>query len=458
MKKNTINVILCLFLGLLSTDSTAQFTNSGNVKIHSGASLSFFGDVTNNSSFIDSGLVVNMNGSLPQTIDGSSVISFNNLVIKNTHSAGITLAQDVNIKGVLTMNTGVLFTTAINILQVNNSATTTGASNSSFVSGPVCKTGNQPFVFPVGKNLVYAPIAISTPGLSTDQFIAEYFQTNPDAFYNVNSKDLSLDHVSVCEYWNLDKITGTSDVTVNLSWDTRSCGMTNLSEARVARWDGTQWKDHGNGGTSGSVSAGTIVSASSLSSFGPFTLASSSVSNPLPIELSSFTGSCSGGNITLEWTTATETNNDYFTVERSIDGLSWTTIQTVAGAGNSTSTLNYRFTDTQAYDEVLYYRLNQTDWNGLVKYYDVIMVTPCNDIFGNDLSIYPNPSTGNFNFVFNGDIHNVISIEIMNVLGERIYSGLPIDVVSLSDQPIGIYFFHLNLYSESIIQKIVIVK
>src|SRR3989344_3689005 len=221
----------------------------------------FFGNVTNNGTLTDSGTVVTFFSPSAQTIDGSSVTTFNNLTLNNASVSGITLGQAMNVRGILVFTDGYLVTTATNILGLTGTASVSGASNNSFVSGPAFKTGDQPFVFPVGKNVVYAPIAISAPVLTTDVFTAECFQTDPDALYSVISLEAGLDHVSQCEYWMLDRTTGSSDVTVELSWDTRSCGVTNMADLRVARWDGTQWTNKGNGGTTGTLAAGTVVSS-----------------------------------------------------------------------------------------------------------------------------------------------------------------------------------------------------
>jgi hypothetical protein len=75
-------------------------------------------------------------------------VTMNKLTIDN--SAGVTLSQADSISGVLTLTDGLLTTTTTNLITLNNSATVTGASNASFVNGPIKKTGNQAFIFPVG--------------------------------------------------------------------------------------------------------------------------------------------------------------------------------------------------------------------------------------------------------------------------------------------------------------------
>ncbi|TND08384.1 MAG: putative extracellular nuclease [Bacteroidetes bacterium] len=97
----------------------------------------------------------------------------------------------------------------------------------------------------------------------------------------------------------------------------------------------------------------------------PFDIACATI---LPVELLSFRGDAGKKDIALSWTTASEINNDYFTIERSVDGTHFETIGTVEGAGNSSQALAYHFTDGKPHDGINYYRLKQTDFNGEFSY------------------------------------------------------------------------------------------
>ena len=102
------------------------------------------------------------------------------------------------------------------------------------------------------------------------------------------------------------------------------------------------------------------------------------VTSIMPVELISFTASCNSGEVKCQWQTASETNNDYFTIDRSGDAAHWETAGTVTGAGNSSTILNYEFADIppslgerEPGGEV-YYRLKQTDFDGKYKYYNPV--------------------------------------------------------------------------------------
>lgn len=110
----------------------------------------------------------------------------------------------------------------------------------------------------------------------------------------------------------------------------------------------------------------------------------------LPIELSTFAGQNIGEMNELNWTTESESDNDYFTVQRSIDGVNFITIGTVDGAGNSNTILNYRMLDMDPMKGINYYRLRQTDFDGATSYSAVIAI---NTQGLSGIQIYPNPSS-----------------------------------------------------------------
>lgn len=103
---------------------------------------------------------------------------------------------------------------------------------------------------------------------------------------------------------------------------------------------------------------------------------------PLPIELLEFTGINIGQINKLSWVTATETNNDLFTVERSSNGYTWEEIGTVDGSGNSSQAIRYSFVDSSPNSGINYYRLKQTDFDGRFEYFNIIAIdnSKSNDI------------------------------------------------------------------------------
>lgn len=85
--------------------------------------------------------------------------------------------------------------------------------------------------------------------------------------------------------------------------------------------------------------------------------------NPMPVELISFNHECENDFTELKWTTATETNNMFFTIEKSENGMVFETVNTIAGAGNSNIHMEYSIN----VEANKYYRLSQTDYNGTTE-------------------------------------------------------------------------------------------
>jgi len=185
-----------------------------------------------------------------------------------------------------------------------------------------------------------------------------------------------------------------------------------------------------------------------------------SVSNNvvLPIELFSFTAECSSQKVFLKWSTASEKNNDFFTLEHSLDAIHWSDLGKVIGAGNSIVKTNYSFTDEEVYNVISYYRLKQTDFEGQYKYTPILFFNSCAEI-GQDIFIYPNPGNGKIKLYYNGDYKAIRDVFIYNSFGETIYHSETYQLgIDLFDKPEGVYFVHFNLNGSVIVKKMLIEK
>jgi hypothetical protein len=177
----------------------------------------------------------------------------------------------------------------------------------------------------------------------------------------------------------------------------------------------------------------------------------------LPLGLSSFTGVCDNGNTILEWSTATEADNKYFTVERSAGGTDWEVIGTVGGAGNSASPHTYSVTDKTHSQSNSFYRVMQTDFDGNNKYSVVLIVQKCSNDASGDIIPYPNPSDGKFALLYTGDRSQVTSTKIFNVLGEKVYESAGFTPeIDLTGKAPGAYFLQIHLNSRTIQQEIIV--
>jgi hypothetical protein len=255
---------------------------------------------------------------------------------------------------------------------------------------------------------------------AAESFTAEYFYTNPQVVYN-NNLAPTLAFISGCEYWTLDRLpsNSTAATSVTLTWDGNSCpAIPQVSDTRVAHFDLATWQDEGNSATTGTTAAGTVTSGAPVTYFSPFTIGLIPPT-PLPIEMLHFDGDCSGNSVVLKWSTATETNNDFFTVERSIDGTTFSAIGNADGAGNSTLVLHYQFSDTDPFAGTNYYRIKQTDFNGQFSYSKIIAIDT-KDCENNNLELTHAFFNGNDLEIDYLHASGPVTIEVYNTEGKLI--------------------------------------
>jgi hypothetical protein len=180
-----------------------------------------------------------------------------------------------------------------------------------------------------------------------------------------------------------------------------------------------------------SISGDRVVftlNATSLGTTGYYTIGTVDYQNsPLPIELLSFMAVPDGDKVDVAWETITETNNAYFTIEKSKDGINFTKVIDVPGAGNSTNYKNYAEVDYQPYEGTSYYRLKQTDKNGAYKYFTMV---PVNFTAQKNITVYPNPitNTTNFNVKVNGYPNQQVIVVLRDVQGREFVSKVLLTV------------------------------
>lgn len=149
--------------------------------------------------------------------------------------------------------------------------------------------------------------------------------------------------------------------------------------------------------------------------------------SPLPIELLNFnaTPNTTNNSVNISWETASESNNDYFTIEKSNNAIDFEILKTVNSKGvngNSLSHLNYQDIDYNPFSGTSYYRLKQTDFNGTYKYSNIVDVNFSNAL-NEGISVYPNPNQGTFILKFNGfkTQQSIANMTILNAIGQKVY-------------------------------------
>lgn len=147
----------------------------------------------------------------------------------------------------------------------------------------------------------------------------------------------------------------------------------------------------------------------------------------LPVELISFTASANPDHsVGLNWMTSTEINNEYFTIQKSRDGIVFSEVENIpskAPNGNSNALISYTTTDYYPYDGISYYRLKQTDNNGHSGYYNIVTV----DLEKSgkiEFTVYPNPNKGEFTVDFSGIENNhEVQVLLHDYMGKEVYTG-----------------------------------
>jgi hypothetical protein len=139
----------------------------------------------------------------------------------------------------------------------------------------------------------------------------------------------------------------------------------------------------------------------------------------IPVELTSFTASANYGEVNLHWITATETNNQGFEVQRS-NGSEFQTIAFIEGAGTTTESNIYTYSDKSVEVGKYSYRLKQVDFDGTFEYSNVVDVdVPAPAEFALDQN-YPNPFNPSTTIAFRLAVDSKVSLKVFDILGQEV--------------------------------------
>ena len=207
----------------------------------------------------------------------------------------------------------------------------------------------------------------------------------------------------------------------------------------------------GSGGTCNSDGSTAVANSNqACNSIGPIDVT-------FPIELLFFSAKPNKNQVEITWTTATEENNDYFTIERSQDGQNWVEVATIPGAGNSNTVLQYSFVDLNPLEGATYYHLKQTDYDGTSTFSEARVVQLAGNM-DNSIKVYPNPTLGQFQM----DVEHVDirEIHILNIIGQDVSATVTISqngeasfTIDLTGLPKGMYFVQTPKASKKVYKQ-----
>ncbi len=179
----------------------------------------------------------------------------------------------------------------------------------------------------------------------------------------------------------------------------------------------------------------------------------------LPVELQSFTGHCEGDINLLEWTTASETSNAWFIIERSNDGEHFEEIGKKMGSGNSEQKEYYSYTDQNPFPGTNYYRLKQIDFSGDFSYSNTISIIRSP---GHQILIYPNPAGAALNCGFYNTANETASFTVTDIIGNilreervKVVRGQNNFTVGTAGLSPGMYILNLYLSGRSLQSKFI---
>lgn len=385
------------------------------------------------------------NGAADQNISTtlSTGETFYNLAISKTSGNVIMSGStDMTVTGTLTLTAGGLDLNS-KVLNISNASVnaitrTNGFIKSENTSAPygqvkwIVGTAIGTYVFPFGKTSAaadYIPFtfqvtsagtgATGTVSLSTYATPASNLPL-PSGVTNVYSapgRDNSANTADRFWYITLNGYTVNPVTTVTFVASSDEVGS--ISFLKAQRWNSvtTKWDAPITGQTNPTPYS---VQVPGVSNFSPWTLSGNNI--VLPVELFSFEASLENGVVDLEWITAQETNNDFFTLEKSRDFESFYPVTRIRAAGTSKMKHAYKAIDHDPYSGTSYYRLKQTDFDGSTTYFKPVKV----EFSANDtpvIDVFPVPCDGNWIEVSITGLEESenIPVAVFNAQGKAVY-------------------------------------
>ena len=440
-KKLTIN-------GNLTIASTDGLDFSDGTTGTADGTIELYGNWINNgveSDFKEGNSIVKFMGTANQSIstaDPAGEEAFYALDI-NKSSGTVTMNDDVWIDKDIEGGTNALLTftqgkldlngKTIKIWNPNEQAVTRTSggivsektNNSSKVTWAIeNNTGAHIFPFINAANF-YIPFTFNlTAGDVDDLTVSTYptasnntpYPTTPQSVSNVDDAagvDNSTNTVN--RFWQIDKTGSSGTASLTFTYGDNEWDAGEPSDYEAQRWNAptSLWQAALPGQTQNVAS--NSVTVPNVTTFSPWTLASKL--SPLPIELLSFSAQYDGHkNVELTWTTATEVNNDFFSVERSTDAVNFEEVCRVKGSGTSLQKKKYGCVDTDPKKGISYYRLKQMDFDRTFSYSQIEPVSIGRD---EDIKVYPNPNeTGKLKIATGS---NRAFIKVFDGIGKMVY-------------------------------------
>lgn len=403
----------------------------------SAADFSVRGDFISEGSWNDGNDTHTFNGTADQSIQGTVSPTFYNMVVNKsvgTLYIGVNTAVDNQLDmqdGPIDLSDGtngydlIINNTAVSAINWTSgsgaylvSEKTDFTSTLSWAINTTTGTHIIPFgnaagtEFPVYLTLSSGDIGIVSvatyPTADDNTPYAPTVTTMDDQYGTDNSANV------VNRFWDLNK-TNSGAATVRFYYADVDVPSGGESDLQPQRWSGSQWESHAdsNPGGSSNDAANNYAEGVDITSFSPWTLAT--LSQPLPVEMLSYGAYCQEGGAVLNWSTASESDNDYFELQKSDNGIDFYHLAKVKGAGNSTVKIDYTYEDETLIRDSRYYRIKQVDMNGKYEYFGPFSIQACQK--GEYYAYY---SASIINLNLNLEYSDYITVELRDMSGKII--------------------------------------
>jgi hypothetical protein len=426
---------------------TNQVQAATNGVVDNQGSMTVSGDWSNtagNNVFSTAAGLVTLNGSAAQTIGGTATTNFYNLTLANTYTTipQFTLGVATNARNTLTMTSGKV-NLATYTLTLGTAAATPGTLTytsgwlyggtfTRWMNTPAIAIGNTAGHYPMGSVTDYRPLWVANTAVLTTGGTISAAHTPILNSTAVSFADASWGNTVIFvskSYWTLStsaiSVAGSAfSLRMEATGMGRVAAVSDLNLPLVGSVVGTHVASAGTTTNPQVNRSGlTLNQLNNTSTSQNFYFGSKSTSSPLPIELLNFNAVLNADKIVdLTWTTASETNNDYFTIEKTRDGTIYEEVDRVKGAGNSIIQRQYNIKDYNPYINKSYYRLKQTDFNGHSEYSKLAAIENFEKA---SFKIFPNPlSEGNLFISLQHANANEIKIALYDAVGKKCFSKI----------------------------------
>jgi hypothetical protein len=453
----------------------------GKVDLNDGNNVTTDGTINIKGNFVNNSLITDLdqgnaniifNGTGLQQIICPNGQQFYNVILNNSAAISLRLTNNIQILNQLTLTNGKIDLNSfnLNLGSTSSNALISGGSNNSYIiswdgtdNGSVIHNVNSvgsTYRFPIGDLSNYTPfqLTLNSATLSAATLTAKInVATHPSIVSSTNY---------LGRYWTINP-TGITNPNYNVVYNYAVSDIYG-SEGTLfpAKYNSGGWQSCIESASSAMIGSGNVnvttkaLSWNGITSFSEFTGIGNGT--PLPIELLTFTADPTDNEVLLNWTTASEINNHYFEIERSIDTKNAKVIGKVDGAGNSNALLTYNLIDKNPESGISYYRLKQVDYDGKFTYSEWVPVKFEGEDKMQLTQFAVNREASSINFSFrNLPIETVnATITVFDVSGRLVYDQAVSNIsqtwignITLGNISKGNYIARFGLGTQTVIRK-----